>query len=106
MHKIGYRGAIFMDIIQKKRKKAFYWAEQTYLTSCGDHAYNLGEFYLKGIGVEQDIEKGISLYKEAANHKDNDAIYQLARFYEEGKYVEKDIQTSKNYYEKLKYTDY
>ena len=39
----------------------------------------LGLLYEQGLGVEQDVEKAIMLYKEAAEYENGEAIAALAR---------------------------
>jgi TPR repeat protein len=39
----------------------------------------LGLLYEQGLGVEQDVEKAITLYKEAAEYDNGEAIAALVR---------------------------
>ncbi|MHB9138172.1 MAG: SEL1-like repeat protein, partial [Victivallaceae bacterium] len=62
---------------------------------------NLGVLYLKGLGVPQDINKGIELLKDAA---DLGNIYKaqmaLGAIYSSNDYVSFDFELAKKYYEK------
>ena len=44
--------------------------------------YELGTLYEQGLGVEQDLDKAIELYREAAQYENEDAIEALARLSE------------------------
>ena len=44
----------------------------------------LGRLYEEGLGVEQDLEKAIALYREAAEYGDEDAAAALERLGEGG----------------------
>ena len=63
--------------------------------------YNLGLLYLKGLGVSQDINKGIELLKDVA---DIGNIYKaqmaLGQIYYSNNYVPFDFELAKKYYEK------
>ena len=63
--------------------------------------YNLGLLYLKGLGVAQDVNKGIELLKDAA---DLGNIYKaqmaLGEIYYSNNYVPFDFELAKKYYEK------
>lgn len=63
--------------------------------------YNLGLLYLKGLGVAQDVNKGIELLKDAA---DLGNIYKaqmaLGQIYYSNNYVPFDFELAKKYYEK------
>ena len=41
--------------------------------------YELGTLYEQGLGVEQDLDKAIELYQEAAQYENEDAIAALER---------------------------
>lgn len=45
--------------------------------------YMLANIYLRGIGVDVDLEKAIRLFKEAADKNHPDSIYELARIIDE-----------------------
>ena len=63
--------------------------------------YNLGLLYLKGLGVAQDVNKGIELLKDAA---DLGNIYKaqmaLGQIYYRNNYVPFDFELATKYYEK------
>ena len=56
------------------------------------HLYLIGMAYLKGIDVEVDIEKGLSLITRAAYACHPDAMANLSLMYLEGDYVKKDYK--------------
>ena len=41
--------------------------------------YEFGVLYEQGLGVEQDLNKAIELYQEAAGYENQDAVDALAR---------------------------
>ena len=60
----------------------------------------LGNAYLQGNDVEQDVDKGITLIRRAADGGDKIAMYNLALIYDTGLYgVEKDLNKAIPYYE-------
>jgi hypothetical protein len=60
-----------------------------------DYAINaLGYNYWKGIGVEQDVEKAVTLYRKAARKKNEHAALNLALCYRNGEGVEKNLKES------------
>lgn len=57
-----------------------------------DALFDLGYMYVNGIGVEQDVVKGISYYKKAALQGDGQAQTNIGLLYLEGEYgIEKNI---------------
>lgn len=61
----------------------------------------LSRFYLNGVKVDKDEQKGLELIEKAADKGDTDAIHDLAIIYEFGQYgVEKDLLKSIAYLEK------
>ena len=59
----------------------------------------LGRAYLAGIGVPQDIEKGIDSFQSAASLGDQEAIIELADYYLDGTYVERDVRQAVSLYQ-------
>lgn len=69
-------------------------AEQGYpLAEC-----QVGYFYLKGLGVEPDLEKAFYWTQRAAEHGDWDGQYNLASFYKDGVGVERDLAQARHWY--------
>lgn len=50
----------------------------------------VAELYLNGVGVKEDIQKGIEWYEKASETDEGYAARQLAKIYSEGRYVPKD----------------
>lgn len=50
----------------------------------------VAELYLNGVGVKEDIQKGIEWYEKASETDEGYAARQLAKIYSEGKYVPED----------------
>jgi len=44
----------------------------------------LGELYADGVGVEQDFERTVELYRTACNRRQGEACYRLGRMYQSG----------------------
>ncbi|WP_373778446.1 tetratricopeptide repeat protein [Glaesserella sp.] len=61
----------------------------------GRESYVLGVMYLEGLGVRQDINRGLQLLN---NNLSPPANLYLADIYSKGKWVNKDIQKAKSYY--------
>ncbi len=58
----------------------------------------VGYFYLKGLGVEQDLEQAVYWTTRAARHGDWDAQYNLASFYEQGAGLPADPEKARRWY--------
>jgi len=65
-----------------------------------DAMFNLGMYYIRGIGTEKDAEKGIEWLKKAANKGDDQAAYNVATFYHDGKIVERNLEYALQWYER------
>lgn len=52
----------------------------------------VAELYLNGVGVKEDVEKGIEWYEKASETDEGYAARQLAKIYSEGKYVPEDSE--------------
>lgn len=50
----------------------------------------VAELYLNGVGVKEDIQKGIEWYEKASETDEGYAARQLAKIYSEGRYLPKD----------------
>ena len=69
---------------QDYEKAAEYYAsvaasENKSATGVVDAGYELARLYEQGLGVEQDIDKAIDLYEEAAENGSEDAVAALER---------------------------
>lgn len=77
----------------KDYTKAKYYLDRA--RSEGRESHILGIMYLEGLGVKQDIDKGLQLLN---NYSSPPANLYLADLYSKGKWVKKDIQKAKSYY--------
>lgn len=64
-----------------------------------DAMYNLGMYYIRGIGTEKNAEEGIKWLKKAASLGDDQAAYNVAAFYHDGKIVARNFTEAKHWYE-------
>lgn len=64
-----------------------------------DAMFNLGMYYIHGIGTEKNAEKGIEWLKKAALQGDDEAAYNVAIFYHDGKIVARNFAEAKHWYE-------
>ena len=62
-------------------------------------AYNIGDIYMNGIGVEQNYVEGAEWYRKAAKQGSGIGLYRLAQCYEMGKGVESSIAKAYRYYD-------
>ena len=60
----------------------------------------IGDLYMEGTGVEQDLSKTVEWYKKSAGHGYAFAMKVLGDLYAEGNGVKKDIVKAKEWYEK------
>ena len=67
-----------VDLKVKDPEQAFKKMEQAAQLGLPKAIHALADFYLDGIGTDFNIEKGVALYKEAADKGDLDAIYDYA----------------------------
>lgn len=75
---IYYKG----DIVNKDDELAFdYYKKASELHDLRS-AYNVGSFYVNGIGCKKDIEKGIAIWKEAASFGYSSAACNLYCYYQ------------------------
>lgn len=80
--RIYYFGQGIVPIDYQMAKKYFEKSIQVGGTIAG---YYLGEIYLKGLGVQKDIEKAVEYYKKAADYNNKSAAKRLAKIYFWGK---------------------
>lgn len=64
-----------------------------------DAMFNLGMYYVRGVGTEKDAEVGIEWLKKAALQGDDQAAYNVAIFYHDGKIVARNFAEAKHWYE-------
>ena len=74
---------------------AAYWYRQAARQGMANAQYNLGHFYLQGIGVPQDTSKTILWWEQAAHQDYPQAQHNIGTIYFEGIGVGKDIQLAK-----------
>lgn len=84
------------EILEKQRTKREKTEFKNHLRQAekGD-AYaqaKVAELYLNGVGVKEDVEKGIEWYEKASETDEGYAARQLAKIYSEGKYVPADSE--------------
>ncbi|GAB7549928.1 tetratricopeptide repeat protein [Cupriavidus sp. 8B] len=81
--------------IEAYKKKDYRAARIAFEGSHGNGAvlYYLGDMYLNGRGVPKDVEKGLTLYKEAESHDYAMAYFQHGRLLVDGNIVAKDAKT-------------
>lgn len=60
---------------------------------------HLGRCYIEGLGVEKDVEKGLSLLERSARQGNSNARYYLGLLYRDGKVVEQDFIKALKWYE-------
>lgn len=65
-----------------------------------DAMFNLGMYYIRGIGTEQNAEEGIEWLRKAASLGDDQAAYNVAIFYHDGKIVPQNLDTALEWYER------
>lgn len=65
-----------------------------------DAMFNLGVFYMRGIGVSKNAELGLEWLKKAAMKGDEKAAYNVAIAYHDGKVVSRNFTEAKKWYEK------
>lgn len=65
-----------------------------------DAMFNLGMYYIRGIGTEQNAEEGIGWLKKAASLGDDQAAYNVAIFYQDGKIVPQNLDAALEWFER------
>ena len=63
-----------------------------------DAMFNLGMFYIRGIGTDVNVDEGIKWLTKAAEAGDDQAAYNVAIFYHDGKIVERDLHKALYWY--------
>ena len=86
----------------KQYAKAFDCYEKAATAGHSGAQYNLGVFYMEGLGTEKDFAKAVEWFEKAASQGEKDAQYNLAVMYQEGVGVEKDPEKANYWAEKFK----
>lgn len=61
--------------------------------------FDLGMYYLRGIGTEKNAEEALTWLKKAAEKGDDYAAYNVGALYQDGKYVARSFDEAKRWYE-------
>lgn len=102
--------------------EAVRWYRQSAAQNWAPAQYELGRCYIKGLGVDQDEDRGLQLVRASADQNHIEAVYDLAGLYEQGigeprseadrpdalleRVVAFDVQDQDNYYKiRLAYRD-
>lgn len=64
-----------------------------------DAMFNLGVFYMRGIGTSKDIDLGLKWLKKAARNGEARAAYNVAIAYHDGRDVARNFTEAKKWYE-------
>jgi len=62
--------------------------------------YNLGDYYARGIHVEQNLKSGFESFEKSCELSSDYGCFRLGNLYEEGLYVKKDLKKSNKIYKK------
>lgn len=63
-----------------------------------DAMFNLGMFYIRGVGTDVNVGEGIKWLIKAAEAGDDQAAYNVAIFYHDGKIVDRDLHKALHWY--------
>ncbi len=85
---------------QTNYRLAAYWYTQAARQGMANAQYNLGHFYLQGLGVKQETAKTIQWWKQAAHQNYPPAQHNIGTAYFEGIGVEKNAQLAKQWFER------
>lgn len=93
--------ALANDLYNKGEYEKAFTTMRTVAEQGGDMnaMFNLGMFYVRGIGTEKNAEEGIEWLKNAATQGDDQAAYNVAAFYHDGKIVARNFAEAKHWYE-------
>ena len=86
MHNLGFWHRDGKKGVAKDVKKAFKWYEKAADLGHVQSMGVCGQYYLEGIGVEENIAHGFVLLTQAANLGSEHACYLLGKMYATGKY--------------------
>ena len=95
-----FKLALFFTKQTPDYKKAAYWYKQAARQGMPNAQYNLGHFYLQGLGVEQDTAKTISWWEQAAHQDYTPAQHNIGTAYFEGIGVEQNIQLAQQWFQR------
>ncbi|MDR2302025.1 MAG: sel1 repeat family protein [Deltaproteobacteria bacterium] len=79
---------------------AFELVEKAAKADLSDAICVLGVFYIKGLGCEQDVDKGLELINLAVDQDNGIAMVVLGEFYESGEFFEQDYALARHYFGK------
>lgn len=65
-----------------------------------DAIYALAVCYIKGAGVEKNIDKAIELFEELDFHEEPFGAFELAKLYEQGELVERNLELALHWYKR------
>lgn len=85
-------------IENKENEKAIEALEKALENNEFEAASILAMFYIRGLNVEENIDKGLEYLYLGEKNNDPKSISMLGDFYYNGRYLEKDINKAKNYY--------
>ena len=88
------------SIVKKDIKKCFLTNLNGYKFGKSATEYNLALCYLFGKGTKPNVEKGMELMKQSAEHHYFDAYYRLARLAFEGEIIPRNVALFKEYFTK------
>jgi len=71
-------------------EKAKYWFEQSANKGDKDAQYQLGNLYLQGLGVQNNLKTAFYWYEKASNQEHAQSQHNLGLFYMQGEIVERD----------------
>lgn len=81
----GHYGFISIALLNNIEEGVHYLKDHVHRDDCLIHTlFVMGDLYLKGIGVEQDVDCAISLWEKGAKHLDPGCIAVLAELYANG----------------------
>jgi len=78
--------------------RAAYWYKQAARQGMANAQYNLGHFYLQGLGVEQDTSKTIEWWQQSALQDYAPAQHNIGTAYFEGIGVTQNIETAQQWF--------
>ena len=81
-------------------KLAAYWYTQAARQGMANAQYNLGHFYLQGIGVQQNTDKTIQWWEQAAHQNYSPAQHNIGTAYFEGVGVEENAELAKLWFQR------
>ena len=87
------------SLLQNAALALIYWTRSSKQTNI-DSMVKMGDYYLKGIGTQADMEKAASCYTAASEfHQSAQALYNLGWMHENGVGLDQDFHLAKRYYD-------